>query len=239
LPKTDLRDVGRRLQEVGGWGDRTFDALPEVERRHELANSITGGLGLLGSLIGLAMLVDLGTRLGNTAALVSGTIYGLSLVLSYTATTVYHGLSCEIRKARWRIADHCAVYVLIAGSYTPLAVGGVGGRGGWLLLVAVWGLALAGIAFKLRFRFRFPGTSVAIYLVMGWLGIFLIGEVIANVGAHAVWLMAAGGLAFTIGTIFFGAKRIPYHHAVWHVLVIAGTWLHYQAIVAYVLPPIS
>lgn len=239
MPKKDLRGVGRRLQEVGGWGDRTFDALPEVERRHELANSLTGGLGLVGSLVGLAMLVDLGSRLGSTAALVSGTIYGLSLVLSYTATTVYHGLRCEIRKAQWRVADHCAVYVLIAGSYTPLALGGIGGSAGWLVLAAVWSLALAGIAFKLRFRFRFPGTSVAVYLVMGWLGVFLIGEVIANVGADAVWLMAAGGLAFTIGTIFFGAKRIPYHHAVWHLMVLAGTWLHYQAVVSYILPPIT
>lgn len=239
LPKRELQQVSRRLQEVGGWGDRTFDALPEVERRHELANSITGGMGLLGSLIGLAMLLDLGARLGSTAALVSGTIYGLSLVALYTATTVYHAARCEVRKARWRVADHCAVYILIAGSYTPLALGGVGGRAGWLLLAAVWTLALAGIAFKLRFRFRYPGTSVAIYLIMGWLGIFLIGEVVANVGAQAVWLMAAGGLACTIGTIFFGAKRIPYHHAVWHLLVIAGTGLHYQAIVSYVLPPIA
>lgn len=224
--------------EAVGWGDRTFDALPAVHARHELANSVTGGFGLLGSLIALAMLVDLGTRLESAAVLVSGTIYGLSLVLSYGTTTVYHSAKCEIRKARWRVADHCAVYVLIAGSYTPLAVGVVGGRAGWMLLATVWTLALLGIAFKLKFRFRFPATSVLIYLVMGWLGVFMIGDVLANVGVEAMRLLAAGGIAFTIGTIFFGAKRIPYHHALWHVMVITGSGLHYLAIVDHVLPPV-
>jgi len=225
--------------EAGGWGDRTFDALPEVHAHHEIANSVTGGFGLLASLAGLALLVHLGTRLGSTAALVSGTIYGLSLVFSYAATTIYHSAKCEARKARWRVADHCAVYILIAGSYTPLAVGGVGGRAGWLLLATVWALALIGIAFKLTFRFRFPGTSVLVYLVMVWLGVFMIGDVLANVGVEAVRLLTAGGLAFTLGTIFFGAKRIPYHHALWHVMVIAGSGLHFLAIIDHILPPVS
>ncbi|MFV1986976.1 MAG: hemolysin III family protein [Gemmatimonadota bacterium] len=239
MPVDGLRKTRERLVEVGGWGERTFEALPEVSHRHEVANSVTGGIGLLGSLIALAMLVDLGTRMDSTAALVSGTIYGLTLVFSYTATTVYHSLRCEIRKARWRVADHCAVYVLIAGSYTPFAIGGIGGQAGWIMVAAVWALAILGIAFKLKFRFRFPGTSVAIYLVMGWLGVFMIRGIIVNVGLEAVILTAAGGLSFTIGTIFFGAKRIPYHHAVWHVLVIMGCALQYMAIIGYVLPPVG
>lgn len=232
------RQAGERLKQTGGWGDRTFDALPDVCERQELANSLTGAVGLVGSLIGLALLVDLGATLGSVTALVAATVYGLSLVFSYLATTVYHSARCQVRKARWRVADHCAVYVLIAGSYTPLAVGGVGEEAGLLLLAAAWGLAALGIAFKLKFRFRFPGTSVAIYLVMGWLGVFMIGEVFANVGGQAVALIAAGGLAFTLGTIFFGAKRLKYHHAVWHVMVIAGSALHYVAITEHVLLPI-
>ncbi len=236
MPTDNLIRAKNRVMEAGGWGERTFEALPDVCEQQEFANSLTGGIGLLGSLIALAFLVDLGTRLGSTAVLVSGTIYGLSLVLSYTATTVYHSAQCEVRKARWRVADHCAVYVMIAGSYTPLAIGGVGGRAGWMLLGAVWLLAALGIAFKLRYRFRFPGTSVAIYLVMGWLGVFMIGEVLTNVGLEAVMLIASGGLAFTIGTIFFGMKRFKYHHAIWHVLVIAGSVLHYIAMVEHVLP---
>ena len=227
----------QRLMAAGGWGDRTFDALPEVQPHHELANSVTGGIGLLASLVGLGLLVHLGTRLGSTAALVIGTVYGLCLVFSYAATTIYHSAKCEVRKARWRVADHCAVYLLIAGSYTPLAVGGVGGRAGWLVLATVWTLALIGIVFKLTLRFRFPGTSVAIYLIMGWLGVFMIGDVLANVGIEAVRLLAAGGLAFTLGTIFFGAKRIPYHHALWHIMVIMGSGLHFLAIIDHILPP--
>lgn len=231
--------VRERLRETGGWGVRTQGPLPEVPRRHELANSLTGGVGLLGSLVGLFVLVDLGSRVGSTGALISATVYGLSLVISYAATTIYHALRCEVRKARWRILDHCAVFVLIAGSYTPLAVFGLEGRAGWILLGAVWTLAALGIAFKLAFRFRFPGTSVLVYLVMGWLGLFMIGEVIATVGTPGVTLIAAGGLAFTLGTIFFGAKRLPYHHALWHLMVILGSALHYVAIIDYVLPPIS
>ncbi|MDX1394856.1 MAG: hemolysin III family protein [Gemmatimonadota bacterium] len=239
MRRDELRQAKERLFAVGGWGDRTFEDLPDVCHQQELANSVTGAIGLLGSLIAFAMLIDLGTQLGSTAALVSGTIYGLTLVLSYTATTVYHSLRCEVRKARWRVADHCAVYLLIAGSYTPLAIGLVGGKPGWLLFAAVWALALLGIAFKLKFRFRYPGTSVAIYLVMGWLGVFLVKTVIDSAGFEAFLLIAAGGLSFTIGTLFFGAKRFKYHHAMWHVMVIAGCALHYLAIVGHILPPVT
>ncbi len=228
--------LAERVARAGGWGVRTVTPLPEcVSEREELANSITGGFGLLGSLVALGVLIDLGRPTGNLGVQLSAVAYGLTLVLSYAATTVYHAARCRVRKARWRILDHCAVYALIAGSYTPLAVVGIGGRLGTFVLVSAWGLALLGVAFKLRFRFRYPGTSVAVYLVMGWLGIFMIGEILEAVGSSAVLLMAAGGAAFTIGTIFFGAKRLPYNHAVWHVMVMAGTLLHYKAIVDHVL----
>lgn len=226
--------AGKRIAEIGGWGDRTFTALPETERREEMANAITGGLGLLGSLLALGVLISHST--GNSLGVqLSGVVYGLTLVFSYAATTIYHGARCHVRKARWRVLDHCAVYLLIAGSYTPLAVVGVGGRSGALVLGGVWTLAALGMAFKIRFRFRYPGTSVAIYLCMGWLGIFMIGEILTAVGPRAVMLMAASGIAYTLGTVFFGAKRLPYHHAAWHVMVIAGSVLHYLAVVDHVL----
>jgi len=240
-----MRDLGRiwvegrlhlhrRIARAGGWGNRTFTALPEtVTEREEFWNSLTGGLGLLGSLIALALIID--TPTPNLLVQLSAVIYGLTLVASYGATTIYHSARCHVRKARWRILDHCAVFVLIAGSYTPLAIAGLGGRFGWLVLSAIWVLAALGIAFKLRFRFRFPGTSVAIYLVMGWLGVFLVGGVLSAVGPGAVSLLVAGGLCYTLGTVFFGAKRLPYHHAVWHLLVILGSVFHYMAIVDHVL----
>lgn len=236
---TDRKRRARTLIDAGGWGNRDFNALPTVCERQEFANTLTGGLGLLGSLIGLGLLIDLGQRMGSTGALVTATIYGLSLVLSYLATTLYHGARCHERKARLRVLDHCAVYVLIAGSYTPVALAGVGGRAGWTLLAVVWLLAALGVLFKLRFRFRFPGTSVVFYLVMGWLGVFMIGKMATNVGAEAVTLIAAGGVAFTIGTIFFGAKRLPYHHALWHLMVITGSALHFVAMFDHVLPPLT
>ncbi|MCG8468372.1 MAG: hemolysin III family protein, partial [Gemmatimonadetes bacterium] len=191
------------------------------------------GLGLLGSLVALAFLIDTPTR--NLAIELSGVIYGLTLVTSYAATTIYHAAQCRVRKARWRVLDHCAVYALIAGSYTPLAVAGLGGELGLLVLLSVWLLAGLGIAFKLRYRFRFPGTSVAIYLVMGWIGVLMVGRIMDAVGPGAVSLMVMGGLCYTLGTVFFGAKRVPYHHAVWHVLVIVGSAFYYKAIVDHVL----
>ena len=230
----DRAPAHRRIVEAGGWGQRTYTDLPEdVSEREELANSLTGAVGLLGSFIALVVLVRHPTP--SLAVGLSAVVYGLTLIASYAATTIYHSTTDPTRKARWRLLDHCAVYLLIAGSYTPLAVAGVGGRLGWSVLVLVWLLATFGIVFKLTFRFRFPGTSVAIYIVMGWLGVLLIGDIVEAVGTGGVLLIAAGGLSYTLGTVFFGAKRIPYHHAVWHLLVIAGSVLHYKAIVDHVL----
>ncbi len=227
------RPLHKRVQEAGGWGKRDFDALPEsVTDREEMLNSLTGAVGLVASLIALALLV--GTPTPNLTVQLSAVIYGLTLVASYGATTIYHSAKCHVRKARWRLLDHCAVYALIAGSYTPLAIA-VGGRFGWLVLGSVWALAGFGILFKLRFRFRYPGTSVAIYLVMGWLGVFMMSEILSTVGPGGLTLMAAGGASYTLGTVFFGAKRLPYNHAVWHLLVIAGSVFHYMAVVDYML----
>lgn len=225
--------VYRRIAQVGGWGVRDFTALPAgVSAREELANSVTGGIGLLASMFALAVLMDVPTN--DITVQLGAVIYGLTLVASYGATTIYHSAKCHVRKAKWRLLDHCAVFALIAGSYTPLAIA-VGGRAGWLSLSAVWLLAAFGIFFKVRYRFRFPGTSVAIYLVMGWMAVFMIGEIVRTTGPGAITLMAAGGISYTLGTILFGAKRLPYNHALWHVMVITGSALHYIAIVDHVL----
>ncbi len=227
------RSLHKRIKHAGGWGTRDFDALPRaVTDREELLNSVTGAIGLIGSVIALGMLV--GTPTASLTLQLSAVIYGLTLVASYGATTVYHSAKCHVRKARWRLLDHCAIYALIAGSYTPFAIA-IGGRLGWFVLISVWVLAVLGILFKLRFRFRYPGTSVAIYLVMGWLAVFMIGEIMRTVGPGGLALTAAGGLSYTLGTIFFGAKRLPYNHALWHVMVITGSALHYMAIVQHVL----
>lgn len=229
--------ISRQLLEIGGWGQRTYGDLPEATESEELANSLTGGLGLLASLIGMAVLVQATLHMGRVEYLFSATVYGATLIFSYAATTAYHGARDAERKVRLRLVDHCAIYLLIAGSYTPVAVAGLGGRVGWILLATVWALAGIGILFKLRFRYRFPGTSVLLYLLMGWLAVITIRPLFEAIGSSGFALLAAGGLAYTIGTIFFGAKRLPYNHAVWHVLVILGSGLHYAAILQYVLVP--
>ena len=227
----------KRLLAFGGWGQRSAGALPETTEAEELANSITGGLGLLMSLIGLAFLLRGTLAYGHPDYLISAGVYGLTLVLSFAATTLYHGTRHTPRKERLRVLDHCAVYALIAGSYTPIAVVALGGRTGWWLLASVWVLAALGVLFKLRYRFRFPGTSILMYLLLGWLGIVTIRPVIDALGLRAFLLVAAGGLAYTIGTIFYGAKRMPHNHAVWHLLVILGCAFNYAAITGYVLTP--
>ena len=226
-----------RILAFGGWGQRSTGRLPEATEAEELANSLTGGVGLVASLLGLAFLIQVARSFGEAEYLISAAIYGLTLVFSFGATTMYHGARRGPRKERLRVLDHCAVYALIAGSYTPIALVGLEGRTGWGLLASVWVLAALGILFKLRFRFRFPGTSILIYLALGWLGIFTIEPVIDALGMRAFLLLASGGIAYTIGTIFFGAKRLPHNHAVWHLLVILGCSFNYAAITIYVLVP--
>ena len=209
--------------------------LPATTIEEEIANSLTGALGLLASLLGLVILSSLGWRSGELEYLISGGVYGVTLVLLYVTTTLYHGARRPPTKRVLRLIDHCAVYLLIAGTYTPVAIAGLGGRTGWISLAVAWSLALLGIVFKLTCRFRYPGTSVTLYIVMGWLGLAMVGPVVDALPAEAMLWLVAGGLAYTVGTIFFGAKRMRYNHAVWHAFVIAGSASHYLAITRYVL----
>jgi len=236
-PSRGAKEIRERILAIGGWGERTFDALPAVSEEEERANHLTGALGLLASLIAVGFLLFITGQTGRPELVASGLIYGASLVFSYGATTAYHGERDTRRKERLRVLDHCAVYALIAGSYTPLAIVGVGGASGLLLCIAVWALAGAGIVFKLRYRLQYPGTSVLLYILLGWIGIFTIGPITRAVGAEAMALIAAGGLAFTLGTLLFGAKRLRYHHAMWHLMVILGSGLHFVAVTAHLLQP--
>lgn len=224
----------KKVLVLGGWGERSTGCLPEATDAEERANSITGGIGLTASLVGLALLLDQPTA--ELSYRIGAAVYGLTLVVSYAVNTLYHAEPHRPLKERLRLLDHCAVYALIAGTYTPIALVGLGGRLGWTVLAASWTLAGLGILFKVRCRFRYPGTSIALYLLMGWLAIPVVPRLLEAVGWDALLLMTAGGLAFTIGTIFFGAKRMPHHHAVWHLLVLVGSGCHYAAILGYVLP---
>jgi hemolysin III len=202
----------------------------------ELANWLTHGLGLALSLAAAPLLIVLAAIHGTAWHIVGVSIYGATLIALYAASTAYH--ACKAPRVRdvLRVLDHSAIYLLIAGTYTPFALVNMRGPWGWTLLGLVWGIAIFGIAWKIVAGARYPAVSLASYLVMGWLVIIAIKPLTASVALGGLLWLAAGGLAYTLGTLFYGMKKLPYHHAVWHVLVMVGSVCHYFAVVGYVLP---
>lgn len=204
----------------------------------EFANTITHGFGLVLSLAGFVLLVVLSGLKGDFWYIASSVLYGLSLVVLYAASTFYHGASSPELKKKLQILDHCCIYVLIAGTYTPFALVVLRSQqGGESLFLIVWAFALVGIAVKIFFGGRrFPVASAISYLVMGWLGVFAIQPLFAALGPVPVALIAAGGAAYSIGVIFFAWHSIKHHHAIWHLFVLTGSVLHFLAVALYVIP---
>jgi hemolysin III len=203
-------------------------------RREELANSLTHGAGIVASVVALVVLVVLAARTG-AAAVVGASVFGASLVLLYTASTLYHAVRSPKAKARLKVLDHCAIYLLIAGSYTPFLLLALRGRWGWSLLGVIWGLALAGVVFKLFWTGRFPRISTGIYLGMGWLIVIAAVPMVRALSPTTLAWLVAGGLAYTVGTVFYHNRRIPYAHAVWHLFVLAGSVSHAVALGGYIV----
>jgi hemolysin III len=202
----------------------------------EIANAITHGLGVGLSIAALVLLVLVAATKGNGWHLASSIVYGVTLLLLYLASTLYHSIPGEKARHVFKIIDHSAIYMLIAGTYTPFTLVTLRDSGGWWLFGIVWSLAAAGIALEAFWVYRPKWVSAAVYLGMGWLVVTAIGPLIANLPAPGVWLLAAGGLAYTFGTIFYILKRIPYMHAVWHLFVLAGSVCHFLAVMLFVLP---
>jgi hemolysin III len=208
--------------------------LPEP-RHAEYWNTLTHGLGALLSLLGGVTLITLASLYGSSWQLTSAIVFSLSLIGLYTASTFYHGIRDPKTKNRLKVLDHCMIYVLIAGSYTPFALIALRDDGGWLLFGIVWALAAAGIVFKLFFTGRFELASTLIYLGMGWLVVFAAGPMLRNVGtAELIWL-GIGGLFYSFGTVFYLRDRIRHNHAIWHGFVLAGSASHFVAISLLVL----
>ena len=206
-------------------------------RTEELANSVTHGFGLGISVVGAVVLVALTTLRGDPWQIFSSGVYGVSLVALYTASTLYHSFRPPEIKRVLRVFDHCAIYLLIAGSYTPFALVSLRGGWGWTLFGLVWGLAAAGIIFKVFFTGRLNALSTTIYVLMGWLGVVAAKPIIEMVPTGALWWLAAGGIIYTAGTVFYHNRRVPYSHAIWHLFVIGGSACHYFAISHYILIP--
>ncbi|MGQ0542042.1 MAG: PAQR family membrane homeostasis protein TrhA [Blastocatellia bacterium] len=202
----------------------------------EFANTITHGFGLVLSLAGFAALLILASLRGNGFLIAGCIVYGFSLVVLYAASTFYHGTTSPRLKKILQIVDHCCIYLLIAGSYTPFGLVIAGDTLGQGLLVGIWAFAAVGILVKLIFGDRFTAITVASYVVMGWLGIFAVQPLFNVLGIVPVALAFAGGVAYTLGVVFFPWKSIRHHHAIFHVFVLAGSIFHYAAVVLYVVP---
>ncbi len=207
----------------------------------EIANSVTHGIGIAFSLVALTLLVVYGQ--GDGWRLASGIVFGVSLTLLYTGSTLYHAIPFPKARHIFKIMDHSAIYLLIAGSYTPFtlvtmreSVVGPITNAGWWMFAVVWTLAAAGISTEAFWAYRPRWLSAVVYLLMGWLAVFMIAPMQASLDPAGIWLLVAGGLCYTLGTVFYVYKRVPYFHMVWHLWVLAGSACHFLAVLLYVMP---
>ncbi|SDL89267.1 hemolysin III [Modicisalibacter muralis] len=204
----------------------------------EWLHSISHGIGAAFSLAGMTVLIVLASLAADVDPwkIVGVSLYGTSLVLLYTASTLYHGARHPRLKRALKVLDHCAIYGLIAGTYTPFLLVNLRGPLGWTLFAVIWGLALGGIALKLIWPRRFGVLRVAVYLTMGWLIVFAAGEMGAHLSDTSIVLLVAGGITYTVGVVFYAIRAIPFHHAIWHLFVLGGSVCHYFAVYTAVLP---
>ncbi|KGK00420.1 PAQR family membrane homeostasis protein TrhA [Thalassotalea sp. ND16A] len=198
----------------------------------ELVNSITHGLGALLSVAALTLMIIVAN---DAFELTSAIIYGTSMVVLFLASTLYHAITHASAKKVLKLVDHCAIYLLIAGTYTPFMLISLKGAWGYSILSVVWTMAIVGIYFKLVYKQRFPKVSLFTYLAMGWLIIIAAPQMIANVATGGLILLASGGAAYSLGAVFYAFKNIPFNHAIWHVFVLAGSICHFLAIYIYVI----
>lgn len=205
-------------------------------RREEFVNALTHGFGLLASLGGGGVVITLAALFGDLWQLIGAIVFSTSLLLLYGASTIYHAVRDELMKARLKVLDHCAIFILIAGTYTPFTLVGLRGNWGWTLFGVVWSLAVAGVVFKLFCTGRLKILSTLMYIGMGWLALVAIQPMLRELPKVALVWLVAGGLTYTIGTIFYHNKRIPYSHAIWHLFVLGGSTCHFIAVLSQVLP---
>ncbi|HEY0917406.1 MAG TPA: hemolysin III family protein [Solimonas sp.] len=201
-----------------------------------MSHAVTHGLGVVLSIIGLVVLVAKATLYGNAWHIAAAAIFGSTLVLMYAASTLYHSIPLPGAKRVLRVLDHSLIYFLIAGTYTPFTLITLRGPWGWGLFAFTWGLALAGVVFKIFATGKFEKISLAIYLLMGWCALVAIKPLLVALEPAALWLVLAGGLTYSGGVVFYTWTSLRYHHAVWHLFVLGGSVLHFFAILFYVIP---
>ena len=209
------------------------DFYPPAE---EKVNIISHATGLALSIVALVLLVTRASLHGNAWHVVSFTIFGASLIFLYAASTIYHSARRPALRSRLRILDHASIYVLIAGTYTPFALVTLNGKTGWWIFSISWGLALSGIILKLFFTARFHLASTLMYVFMGWIIIFAIRPLIANLSGEGLFWLITGGVAYTLGAVLYSIKKISFNHAIFHLFVLIGSVSHFVTVFYFVLP---
>jgi hemolysin III len=200
----------------------------------EISNSISHGIGLVAALVGTPFLIMHAVRQGDAGFIVGTSVFSASVILLYLASTLYHAWPIGKAKRCFRIIEHSAIFILIAGTYTPLTLGVLRGTFGWALFGVIWGLAVAGVALKAFYKTAHPVLSTGLYLLMGWLLVIAVKPLFTRMPTAGLFLLSAGGLSYTAGVAFFATdSRVPYGHLIWHLFVIAGTTFHYFLVFWY------
>jgi hemolysin III len=199
----------------------------------EIANSIIHGIGAGLSIAGLVLLIVFASSYGDVWRIVSFSIFGTTLILLYLSSTLYHSFTGPRIKFIFRIMDHVSIYLLIAGTYTPIVLVGIQGAWGWTLFGIIWGLAILGIVLKICFMGRFSVLSSIFYLLMGWMVVIAINPMITMLPSGFIVWIVIGGLSYTIGIIFFAVDKIPYNHVIWHLFVLGGSISHFFGMFFY------
>ncbi|WP_445773273.1 PAQR family membrane homeostasis protein TrhA [Shewanella sp.] len=213
----------------------TSVSISDYCHKEERANAISHGFGVVAGVVGLVLML-LKAPAELTFAQISGVVvYGLSIIVLFLASTLYHSSQSVVWRKRFKMADHCAIYTLIAGTYTPLMLISIQSTQATIVLIAIWSLALGGIIFKTLFIGRFKVFSVLLYLIMGWLCVTVMGDLKSQMSELGLSLLLAGGLFYSLGVIFYVGKRIPFNHAIWHLFVLGGAFSHFFCIYLTVL----
>ncbi len=208
----------------------------EYSPREEEINIISHAIGFMLSIIALVLLVIHATAFGDVWHIVSVSIFGVSLIVLYAASTLYHSAKQQELRNRLKIFDHSAIYVLIAGTYTPFALITLNGTKGWVIFGISWGMALIGIILKLFFTGKYKSISTLMYILMGWMIVFAIKPLIDSLPLDGLHWLIAGGVSYTIGAVLYSIKKIKFNHAIFHIFVLIGSFCHFYSVFFYVLP---
>lgn len=214
----------------------SLSAAPRYTCGEEIANGVTHGIGALLAIAGLAVMTAFAALHGDAWHIVACAIFGATLILLYTASTLYHSIPFARAKDILRTLDHAAIFLLIAGTYTPFTLVNLRGPWGWSLFAVVWTLALAGIVLRVFLRGRLHGLVVALYIAMGWVIVVAVQPMLERVAIGGLLLLAGGGLAYMVGVLFYKWRSLRYHHAIWHGFVLLGSCLHFFAVLFHVIP---